>query len=49
MPRLVAMPKIVPSTAAPSTVWPIGPWMRLPKIGYSAERIDSGSPWRKLK
>ena len=33
MPRLVATPKIVPSTAAVSTVCPSAPSMRRPKIG----------------
>jgi hypothetical protein len=33
MPRLVATPKTVPSTAAVSTTWPSGPSTRLPKIG----------------
>ncbi len=42
MPRLVATPKMVPSTAAVSTVWPKAPSMRLPKIGYNAERTARG-------
>ncbi len=33
MPRLVATPKMVPSTAAVSTACPRTPSMRLPKIG----------------
>ena len=42
MPSEVAMPKIVPMTAAISTPWPMEPSMRRPKIGASAERMDSG-------
>ena len=42
MPRLVATPKTVPSTAAVSTAWPSTPSIRLPKTGYSAERTASG-------
>ncbi len=46
MPSVVAMPKIVPRTAAMSTAWTMGPWMRLPKIGCRAERMLSGRLWR---
>ena len=42
MPRVVAMPKMVPITAAISTLWPMGPLIFFPKIGYSAERMVSG-------
>ena len=42
MPRDVATPKMVPSTAAVSTVWPSAPSIRRPKIGYRAERTASG-------
>ncbi len=42
MPRDVATPKIVPSTAAVSAACPIGPSTRLPMSGYSAERTASG-------
>lgn len=48
-PSDVATPSTVPMMAKTSTAWPMGPWMRLPISGYSAERRVSGRPWRKLK
>lgn len=42
MPRVVAIPKTVPTTAAVCTVSPAAPWARLPMIGYSALLTDSG-------
>ena len=45
-PSEVATPSTVPMMAKMSTAWPMGPWMRLPISGYSAERSVSGRPWR---
>ena len=42
MPSEVATPKIVPSSAEMSTASPAAPLIRLPMIGYRAERMDSG-------
>ena len=42
MPSDTEMPKIVPIVAAISTEWPMGPWIRLPKIGARADRMLSG-------
>ena len=42
MPRETEIPKIVPIVEPISATWPTAPWMRRPKIGASAERIDSG-------
>ena len=42
MPSDVATPKIVPSTAAVSVAWPMGPSTRFPISGYNADRTASG-------
>ena len=45
-PSDVATPSTVPMMAKISTACPIGPWMRLPIKGYSADRSVRGSPCR---
>ena len=42
IPRVVATPKMVPRMAAPSMVCPSGPSSLSPKIGWRAERTESG-------
>lgn len=49
MPRLVATPKMVPTTVATSTASPAAPLMRLPSSGCRAERTASGRPLRWAK
>ncbi len=48
-PSDVATPNRVLTTASTSMASPNGPWIRSPKSGWNALRIDSGSPFRKPK